>query len=291
MFGSADGVGRGEGLQVRARIAAEMKRPWPDIAAAFYSDVIDFQPLKAFHGYADPEALLSRYNVAQLQACLYRAQSVLVGASADFKTILRYVKLSRLLHEIRRPDESHYRIELTGPATLLHQTRSYGVNFARFVGALLACRGWEMSAQILTPWKTSARLCVSDRDGYHTHLPPPEEFDSSIEQQFASAFGPQREGWTLIREGAILHEGQATFVPDFVLRHENSREVLLEIVGFWTPEYLERKRQTLRRFRRLRILLVVAERHLRSDLPAPGVLTYKKRIDPEVVVHALADYG
>ena len=33
----------------------------------------------------------------------------------------------------------------------------------------------------------------------------------------------------------------ASFLPDFTLRHADGREALVEIVGFWTPEYLEAK--------------------------------------------------
>ena len=37
----------------------------------------------------------------------------------------------------------------------------------------------------------------------------------------------------------FLHRGQKVFVPDFVFRHSDGRTVLIEIVGFWTPEYLQ----------------------------------------------------
>ena len=278
------------GSSIRAEISREIGRPWPQIAAALYSDVIDFQPLKSFRADIEPEALLSRYNVGQLQACLYRAQSLRVIVSADFKIVLRYAKLARLLHEIHRLDRHRYQIDLTGPGSILSQTtRRYGVNFARFVAALLACKGWEMSAVLQTPWKTFARLGLSDRDGFNTHLPQCHEFDSSVEEQFASDFGAQRDGWTLIREGAILHEGQTTFVPDFVLRHEDGHEVLMEIVGFWTADYLGKKRQTLRRFRQHRIVLAVAEKNLRRfPVIGGGVVAYKKRIDPDAILKALS---
>jgi predicted nuclease of restriction endonuclease-like RecB superfamily len=42
--------------------------------------------------------------------------------------------------------------------------------------------------------------------------------------------------------------------------------VLVEIVGFWTPEYLRAKLQTLAAFRDRRILLAVAAR-VKSQLP------------------------
>jgi len=56
----------------------------------------------------------------------------------------------------------------------------------------------------------------------------------------------------------VLFRGQKTFVPDFVLQHDDGRRVLLEIVGFWTPQYLQAKLQTLEAFRDQRILLGVA---------------------------------
>ncbi|MFW6162420.1 MAG: DUF790 family protein [Planctomycetota bacterium] len=274
--------------EVKARIAERIGRPWDDIEADLYADVMDFQRLKAFEGYPDAAALLSRYNVAQLQACLYRAEELTVVATRDFKTILRYAKLAGLLHEIRRLGPSRYRIAFSGPASALRRTRRYGVNFARFVPALLACRGWRMHAKILTPWGSHAALALSDKDGLHSHLPAPEEFDSTIEEKFARKFGPERDGWHLRREGEMVVEGQRAFVPDFAFRHDDGTEVLLEIVGFWTPEYLEHKRETIRRFRRHRILLAVAEEFVRPDATVPeDVIVYKTALKLAPVLEAL----
>ena len=39
----------------------------------------------------------------------------------------------------------------------------------------------------------------------------------------------------------ILEAGEALLVPDFVFTHEDGTEVVLEIVGYWTPEYLREK--------------------------------------------------
>ncbi|TKJ35279.1 MAG: hypothetical protein CEE38_15745 [Planctomycetes bacterium B3_Pla] len=89
-------------------------------------------------------------------------------------------------------------------------------------------------------------------------------------------FGPTRDGWQLIREGEILHDRQKTFVQDFTFRHEDGTEVLLEIIGFWTPEYLTHRRQTLRQFRRHRILIAVPEKSLREGATiGANVLVYK----------------
>ena len=262
--------------EVKGQLAAELGQDWEQIQRTLYSDVMAYQRLQEFAGYSTAAAFLSRYNVAQLQACLYRAESVTVTATADLKTIVRYAKLARLLHEIERVATSRYRITFSGPASVLQETRRYGVNFARFLPALLACKGWIMTAVLQTPWRTCATLAIAAADRFTSHLPPPEDFDSSIEESLARKFGPTREGWQLIREGDILHERQTTFIPDFTFRHEDGTEVFLEIVGFWTPEYLDRRRETLRRFRRHRILIAVPEKSLREGAAIAGnVLVYK----------------
>jgi predicted nuclease of restriction endonuclease-like RecB superfamily len=306
--------------QAKAELARELAMSWDEIERTLYSDVITFQQLESFPGYPDAAAFLSRYNVAQLQAALYRAETMVVTATGDLKTIVRYAKLARLLHEIEcssmgvppmnsasirgrsaraahgrdgrathgRDAHATYCITFSGPASVLRETRRYGVNFARFLPALLACKGWELTAVLQTPWKGTVPLVISDADRFTSHLPPPEEFDSGLEESFANKFGSVRDGWHLFREGDILHEHQTTFIPDFTFRHEDGTEVYLEIVGFWTPEYLDQKRETLRRFRRHRILLAVPQSSLRADaVITDNIIVYKTALKIEPILAAL----
>jgi predicted nuclease of restriction endonuclease-like RecB superfamily len=274
--------------KVKAQLADELGLSWSEIESSLYADVIAYQRLEQFEGYRDAPALLSRYNVAQLQACLYRAERMVVTATDDLKTILRYAKLARLLHEIVRLRPSEYRITFSGPASVSHQTRRYGVNFAKFLPALLACKGWRVTASLKTPWNTPARLHLADSDGFTSHLPSPDEFDSALEESFAGKFGPERAGWQLIREGEILHDRQETFVPDFTFRHKDGTQVLLEIVGFWTPEYLAHKRRSLQKFRRHQILIAVPEKSLREGAYiGENVLVYKTALKLEPLLEAL----
>ena len=274
--------------RIKTMLAEDLGMSWDEIAQVLYADVMAYQSLEEFAGHPDAAAFLSRYNVAQLQACLYKAERMTVVATGDLKTIVRYAKLARLLHDIVRLGPSRYRIVFSGPASVLRETRRYGVNFARFLPALLACKGWTMTATIRTPWKTRAELRVRDTDRFTSHLPSPDEFDSALEESFAAKFGPERGGWHLVREGNILHEHQRTFVPDFTFRHEDGTEVLLEIVGFWTPEYLNQRRETLGRFRRHRILIAVPESSLREGAAiAENVLVYKTALKLAPVLAAL----
>jgi len=272
----------------KQEIARELDLTWDEIEQNLYSDVMEFQQLNEFEGYDSAAAFLSRYNVAQLQASLYKSETLKIWAEDDFKTILRYAKLARLLHEIKRTGPSKYEITLSGPVSVLHETRRYGVNFARFLPALLACKNWKMSAIVKTPWKTTVKLNLSDKDGFSSHLPEPDEFDSSVEEAFAKKFGKERDGWQLIREGEILHENQTTFVPDFVFRNKDGHEVLMEIIGFWTPEYLAHRRETLQKFQHHNILLAIPESSLKVDSDSKeNVVSYKKALLLSPVLEAL----
>jgi predicted nuclease of restriction endonuclease-like RecB superfamily len=272
--------------ETKAAIAAEIGRPWDEMEAGLYVDVMSDQPLKSFEGFASAQAFLSRYNLSQLQACLYKARSMVVKASTDFAMIVRYAKLARLLVEARRISESEYRIDLSGPASVLRETRRYGINFARFVSALVACRGWSMRATLIAPWGSDVQLRITCDDGYRSHIASPADFDSEVEEALAKKWGESCEGWRLLRDAGILQEGQATFVPDFLARHEDGREVLLEIVGFWTPEYLAAKRKTIAMFKDRRIVLAIPQRTAKDGAAAPGIVVYKTRIKPAEVVAA-----
>jgi len=277
--------------QTKARLASELGMSWDQVEQSLYTDVMAYQRLERFDGYVDAQALLSRYNVAQLQVCLYRAEHLVITATQDFKTILRYAKLARLLLEIDRLNTSTYRITLTGPASILDRTRRYGVSFAQFLPSLLSCRDWQMTAVVQTPWKGQARLTLTDKDGFRSHLAQPEQFDSGIEAALADKFGTERDGWRMIREGVILHDRQKTFVPDFVFRHEDGTEVLLEIVGFWTPQYLALRRATLQTFRDHNILIALPQASLRDGaVITDRVLVYKTCVKLAPLLAALESF-
>jgi uncharacterized protein len=263
---------------IKEGIAEHLGRPWPEIEADLYADVPDFHRLAAFRGDMDAAALLARYNVGQLQVALYDAEELEVTAGRDFKTILRHAKLARLMHEIERVGPSRYCLRLAGAASVLRSTRRYGADLARFLPAVLACDDWSLSARLQTPWDGIATLQLRPEDGYASHLKALPVFDSSVEEKLAARFGESRDGWRLIPEGAILHQGQRAFIPDFVLRHEDGRELMLEIVGFWTPEYMEKKLEVLGTFAHAPVLIAAAEKNAPEAWltdPPREVLLYK----------------
>jgi predicted nuclease of restriction endonuclease-like RecB superfamily len=241
---------------------------------------MEFHKLVSFAGYSSAKELLNRYNVAQAQGVLFDCVRMQVDAKADFKNILRYAKLARLLHKITRISEGHFIFEFTGPASVLRDTRRYGSNMAKFLPSLLRLRGWRMEATI----KFGRRTCpfiLSPDDNLRPSWPEKENaFDSEIEKAFMEKWGPERrEGWSLAHEVDFFWTDQHVFTPDFLLKHEDGRRVFLEIAGFWSKDYVAQKKATLDRFKHELILLAVPE-ELMTEYDGVGcpVVSYKGRL-------------
>jgi uncharacterized protein len=272
-------------------IAQQLGMTWDEIDRRLFADVIEFQRLRQFTGYPDGSDLLSRYNVAQTQAALYRAEHLVVWSCYDHKTILRYAKLARLMHSITRQSDGTYLFRFDGPASVLRQSTRYGVAMARLLPGLLSCRDWRAVAKLRGRRGRYYRLELSSQDGLRSPVVPPSQFDSDLEASFYEAWGAgPRDGWHLHRESDLLLSGQTVFTPDFTLVHEGGRRVLLEIIGYWTPEYLLSKAKTIAGFDQHPILLAVNEQ-TRFNLPKGFAepIVFKKSLKPEHVLARLTE--
>ncbi|MGD2068445.1 MAG: DUF790 family protein [Gemmatimonadota bacterium] len=203
----------------------------------------------------DGARLLGLYNLDLARGVLLDATRVVLTARGGWRGIFRAVKLARLMYRVERvagtrprgrKTGSSYRVELTGPAApYVARARRYGSRFARVVPALTRAPGWRLEAAV----EREGRRLRFELDGgaplAGSRGRGRARYDSSFERSLASEFseklGRERSGWTLTREATPLVVGEEVTLPDFTLRHDDGREALVEIVGFWTPEYLERK--------------------------------------------------
>lgn len=282
---------------VKTRVAQEMGVTWPELQQRLYDDLIEHHRLHSFHGPQDPIDLLSRYNVAQTQAALLDATSIRIEAASDWKMILRYAKLAGLMHTISET-KNGYRIELDGPSSILRQTHRYGASMAKFLPGLLSCKGWEMTACMRSRSGRNSSgpiLELSDRSGLRSPVANPSRVDSELERVWMEGWGQgAHRGWSLVREGEILVRGQRVFIPDFLIIHERGARVLLEIAGFWTPEYIQHKSESLQLFADIPILVAIpkgtSSPWKQVDWsPIHRKILFGKRLKPEEVLSVLQE--
>ncbi|PHQ37238.1 DUF790 family protein [Rhodopirellula bahusiensis] len=237
----------------RQKVCESLGMTWEDIESKMFSDVIELQHLHTFDNDISAGEVLSAYNVAQTQAALYRATSIRIDAGSDFKAIARHAKLAQLMHRIERIETMRngkarrgLRFDLDGPGSSLRETTRYGIGFAKLLPKLLTCQDWRLTARVLGPKNQAFRLSLSPKDGLRSPLKPEEDFDSEFERSVDDAWHRNPPaGWQLERETELLVRGQSVFTPDFVIRHDDGRVIHLEVIGFWTPEYLQDKAERI----------------------------------------------
>ena len=231
--------------------AASLGRGASDVRRLLYADTPGERVLRRAPRM-DGRALLARYNLELARGVLLNADRLTVMARGGWRGIFRALKAARLMYVLRRRGKS-YEVEVTGPAAAFVVRRSrYGARLARVIPALMRAPRWRFVAEVRGPDEAPLRFSARGRPratgsaapvGSRAQRP---RYDSSWERSLAVDFRRRfgrdtRNGWTLSRESTPVAAADELFLPDFTLRHADGREALVEIVGFWTPEYLEAK--------------------------------------------------
>ena len=217
--------------------------------------------------------LLHRYNLALAQAVLYDASELRVRVWDHFGTVFSYVKLFGLMHRIYPIDTNGNRVQSTneaagyeavldGPASLFRKSRKYGIRMANFLPALPHCDRWELEAEIIADEVAdeTRQLTLDHTSGLQTYYSGGQRFDSDVERTLSTKWGRANTEWELVREDDVLDLGAEVMIPDFALEHPDGRRAILEIVGFWTPEYLSEKLKKIRKADMDNLILAVSER-------------------------------
>ena len=256
------------------------------------NQLIAFEPVEA-------KWLLERFNLAQAQGVLYRASELVVTAHrndpGEYKRLFKYLKFFGLMHRIEGDPDAGYTIVLDGPSSLFKASTRYGVAFAKFLPALINTTKWFLTAKIIPrkefgtePDEATYSLDASTK--LKSHYAKGKEFDSILEQGFSERFKKTKASWKLEREVDIVDLGGTVMIPDFRLVHEDGRSVLLEIVGYWRPEYLKRKLEKLRRSNRFDIVIAISSRlNLGEDIKKlagleANIIWFKGVLEPKEVL-------
>ena len=224
-------------------IGPEQVRAW------LYADLPEAHVLTSFEA-PTPEGLLERYNLAQAQGVLYRASHVVITAHrndpGEYKLLFRYLKLFGLMAYIEGDADHGFTLTIDGPASLFTPSPRYGLALAKLLPALLHVTRWSLTATLVPRQRLSSisqgtRFTLEAGCGLVSHYPPGKPYDSILEQAFAERWAKTPTPWRLEREVDLIPLPGSVMVPDFRLVHPDGRSCLLEIVGYWRPEYLRKK--------------------------------------------------
>ncbi len=252
-----------------------------------FADLPGERPVQAPTPPPTPAEAMLRTNLAIAQAVLMRASRVELRVEGGVRPIVRLAKLRGLLCTIVDPAEGSLPVlEISGPFSLFQHTLLYGRALAELLPHLAWCARFELRAACAL----RGRLATVSFETGDPIFPaaPPVPFDSRLEERFARDIARLAPDWDLVREPEPLRAAGTLIFPDFLLRNRlhPRRRVLIEIVGFWTPQYLDAKLQKLRQTEAVCLLCIDADRACAvGDLPPHlPILRFRRRLDAAAVL-------
>ncbi|QCC47405.1 DUF790 family protein [Halobellus limi] len=304
------------------------------IERSLYADRDVNEVLSEFDPRWGPDELVEQYNLSLAQTALFDATEVRIRSSDPKRLVSAVKRLGLLYEIERRgdgvggttaadrdddggadgPSGEERILVVTGPDALFRRTRRYGTAFARLLRSVAATAEWSLSATI-DDRGTDRELRLGPDDVSVPDVEPVTEptYDSGVEADFAARFGNLDLDWELSREPEPLAAGARAMIPDFAFdyRPAGSREVgdrdgeagttvapafrvYFEVMGFWTPEYVEKKLDQFGSVDDDVELLVAVDDSLGVGEEIESldhrVVTYSGRVRVKDVVDALGEY-
>ena len=264
-----------------------------DVDASLYADRDVEQVLVDADVRWDPDSLLEQYDLSLAQTALFDATEVRVRSN-DPKRLVSAVKRLRLMYEVERTPEGR-ELVVTGPDALFSRTRRYGTAFARLLRTAAESAEWSLEATIDDRGRERT-MRLSDGDVTVPDVEPVAEpdFDSGVEADFAGRFRGLDLDWALVREPEPLETGASVMIPDFAFDYDHADfRLFFEVMGFWTPEYVEKKLGQLADVEDVDLLVAVDESlGVGEDVAARDhrVVTYSGAVRVKDVVDVLREY-
>jgi hypothetical protein len=269
------------------RVASTVGATPEDLESSLFADLPGERLLGELTASLSPPELALRANLSLIQGLLGRATRVTLEVSGNARVLVRHAKLRGLLCTVTRPaSDVGAVLEISGPLALFRHTVLYGRALGSLVPHLAWCQRFRLRATCLLDDRP-ADLQVATGDPIFPSVEP-RRFDSQLEERFARDFRKVAPDWDVLREPEPISVGTKLVFPDFALQHrtEPSRRWLVELVGFWTPEYVRRKLALYREARVANLILCIAEDRAcaAEELPAGAViLRFRRRVDAAAV--------
>lgn len=287
---SRDGVRREEAI---LRTASTLGVPEGVLLDSLFAD-LPGERLAVAPPSLDPADLALRANLALAQGFLARAHSVRIRIEGNARAVARHAGLRGLICSVvRDASDDGALVELSGPYAIFQRTLLYG----RALGAVVPVLAWTRRFHLTARCDIRGRSAVVTLASGDPIFPSaePRRFDSRVEERFARDFARLAPAWEVIREPEPIDADGHLFFPDFAIhpRSGPGRRWLVEIVGFWTADYLARKLERLRRARVSNLIVCLDEdRNVGPDeLPADAaVVRYRRRVDAARVLELVQSW-
>jgi len=280
----------GDRQSTLAQVSAQFEMTEPELIDALFSDLENERQIDtAWLQTVSPAQLALDSNLHLAKALLARARLITLEVYGQCRPVIRQAKLRGLICVVQKSENGFgFRLSISGPYALFRHTLVY----SRYLGELLPflqnCDEFKLEA-----------VCVLKGTDYNLKLKsglpiaPREngkDFDSQVERIFARAFTKLTLNWHLVREPEPVIAGDQLFFPDFeVRRFDSGVKGYIEIVGYWSPQYIRDKIGKLKKARLTNFIICLDRKNACGRIEdwhslGAQVIEYSKRVDPAAVL-------
>ncbi|HEY0468442.1 MAG TPA: DUF790 family protein [Polyangiaceae bacterium] len=240
--------------------------------------------------------IITDANLAIVTSLLRRAAHVRIVVRGDYRALIRHARVAGLICRQSRVEHGAQGVALdvSGPFALFHHCDLYGRALGSLIPRLASSGEFDLTATCaLGRDNLPGSLVLRSGELWHSPEPslasPDIADDAQLERKFERAFRRAAPDWDLIREPGAIASGERLIFPAFALvpRRDPNQSWLLEIVGFWTPDYLREKLQRLSAAGIERFVLCVDQNRECADAelpPDPRIIPHQARIDARAVL-------
>ncbi len=277
-----------ERKEVIDSVARKLSVEPDELEKALWADMEENLIIKEFQTIT-PEALLRQYNLSLTQTLLFKATGMEIQIEDNYQKVFWKVKRLGLMYSIQDG-----RIYMDGAVSLFKMTERYGTALAKLLPTIMKCNKWNLKASILKKTMQGKRIYDFNLDNTKQifSIEPDsnlQTFDSAIEKEFSLL---NFNSWSVKREPAVLKAGQYAFIPDFSLERNGIR-IYVEIIGFWTPEYLKNKIQKINLLKEKEDLILLVDKNLAcsgSEFNTDNLIFYDGKIPYLNILKILRKY-
>ena len=211
-----------------------------------YADLPENDCLQEFKDLNAPQ-LLNRYNLALVQGILLNAKRLDIHvATADaprLRRLFKYLRFFQLLAMVEAEDEVRettspallrMHLVVDGPASILDQSKRYGLQLAIFFPAVCALEQWSLEAEV--SWKTRNNVLLRISQDSRLECPY-HNFAAYVPDEirmFHQHFQETVADWKIVGDTPFLRgEGREILFPDLSFKHQDGTLVHLELFNRW----------------------------------------------------------
>jgi predicted nuclease of restriction endonuclease-like RecB superfamily len=271
--------------EVLGRAAAILGIRAEEIRQGLFADRPSERRLAAPAREPSPDEIILRHNLALAQGFLLLSREVVARVRSYPRFVVRMAKQKGLLCTFSMAGDKA-ELGIDGPLAMTRYALKYGLALASFFPALVLTPEWSVDATCHLGHRAAHfHADAADPIDGIDELPP--ALERPVETRLAKDIARLGTGWSIRTEADPVDLGGSSFLPDLVLERDG-RRALVEILGFYTAEYLESKLRALRSAGVSNAVLCIDESLAVADenVVADEIVRFRNRVDPARLLEA-----